>query len=340
MTTAHEDAAIFDLVLAFDAHERMGFGHASRCIQIAELVAVNHPGLRVAVVGELAPRARGRVLMRLPRAGLLSPLASPRGRVAVVDRLADHEDPESLDVPLVERLARTNVKVFALATGARTCTLPSNAVLVGYQPGTVTGNGRNVYWGLEYAPVASSMLPREGPPRPGRVLVTLGGAEDDRCLRNVLLACARLEGVEAMDVLLSPAMRVDAARIVELDARIVLHQDVPSVAPLIAAAEIVVTSYGHSMWEAIAAGSAICVFGQKDFQVAWAERLAASGVVVAGGDARSITPHIALRALRATRDRATPLRERASKFVDGKGLFRVARLVSATLGPPSAIEAS
>ncbi len=155
MTTPHEDAAIFDLVLAFDSHERMGFGHASRCIQLAELVAVDHPGLRVAVVGELAARARARVLARLPRAALLDPLASPPGRVAIVDRLADHEDPESLDVALVERLARTNATVFALATGARACALPSNAVLVGYQPGSVSGDMRKVYWGLAYAPVAS-----------------------------------------------------------------------------------------------------------------------------------------------------------------------------------------
>jgi hypothetical protein len=328
---AHEGAASFDLVLAFDAHERMGFGHASRCIQLAELVASSHPGLKAAIVGELGPRARARVLSRLPGAETLSALASPPGRVAIVDRLADHEDPESLDVSLVERLAKTNEKVFALATGARAFALPTNAVLIGYQPGDVTPCAPNLFWGLAYAPVALH-APGQQRSRSGRVLVGLGGAEDDRCLRNVLLACSRLEGVRAIDVLLSPAMRVDPRHIADVDARIVLHEDVPSVAPLIADADVVVTSYGHLMWEAVASGSAICVFGQKDFQVAWAKRLSETGVIVAGGDARTITASIALEALRETRSRAALLRERTRGLVDGQGLFRVAQLVSAALG--------
>jgi hypothetical protein len=94
------------------------------------------------------------------------------------------------------------------------------------------------------------------------------------------------------------------------------------------------------MWEAMACGSAICVFGQKDFQVAWARRLSEMAAVVCGGDARNVTPAAALEALREARVRAAPLRERTRRLVDGQGLFRVARLVNAALGPPSVLDAS
>jgi spore coat polysaccharide biosynthesis predicted glycosyltransferase SpsG len=326
----------FDVVLAFDAHERMGFGHAARCVRIAELIEQSHPAVRVGIIGELTQAVRERVLGKLPRAVLLAPDATPRARVGVVDRLADDEDPEAFDVSLTERLARTCDRVIALATGAHAVTLPSGATLVGYQPGGPAGHPPELYWGLEYAPVAATVPAERPPPEPGRVLVALGGARDDRCLRSVLAGCSHLEGVDVIDVLLSPVMPVARAELVALDARIVLHENVASVASLIGAAELVVTSYGHLMWEAMALGAATCVLGQKSFQVEWSERLCRAGCIVAAGDARTAGEVAIREALRETRRSASALRARGRGLVDGRGLSRVAELVSASLGTAAA----
>jgi spore coat polysaccharide biosynthesis predicted glycosyltransferase SpsG len=156
----------------------------------------------------------------------------------------------------------------------------------------------------------------------------LGGANGDHGLRSVLQAIAALPQIAEIDVLDSPVnpLRPDPRWLRE-DQKLQMHRGVPSVMPYLMQAGLVVASYGHLAYEALACGAPLCLVGQKVFQVRYAERLTERGVCLSGGSLADATPDRLATAFAATLASATPLSSAARKAVDSHGLERIAGII-------------
>jgi spore coat polysaccharide biosynthesis predicted glycosyltransferase SpsG len=318
------------LLFVCDAHTAMGFGHASRCLHLARLVAGRVPdGADVAFQGTFSDGARQRLLSAFPGLAIVDPDRPVHADVAVVDRMTDTENLEVWDPQLIDALRRHSARVIYLASGVTAPPLPEDVECIGYQPGGPPPRPPAIRWGLEYAPVAvDAPSPAAVARESDRVLIAFGGSPDNRALSIALDAVRANRRIRHVDVLLSPVTDAGAPDLRGGDHQtLTAHRNVPSVRPLIERAALVIASYGHLGWEALSLGSAVCFLGQKAFQIELADRLAQRGLAVSAGGtdagARTLLDEAIQRALAD----APSLRARARAAVDGRGLDRIAGII-------------
>ena len=152
--------------------------------------------------------------------------------------------------------------------------------------------------------------------RVGRVLVTLGGATPAAETALAVAAVRAALPAARLDVLggLVPAGAAAAPGVTR-------HGAVPSLRPLLLAADLAVTAGGMTLYECLATGTPAVAVGLADNQRPNLEHLGAAGLVVTA-DFATLTPAVA----RVAADRA--LRERLGAAgrgaIDGGGADRVA----------------
>lgn len=315
-----------DVLFVTDANASAGFGHTARCLAICQLLDPNH---EVAFQGDFSPHARARIEAAYPRAKIWAPEEPVEARVGFIDRLAHPDKLDFQDETFIQKIAARTARLIALSSGFSALKLPAGAICVGYQPSDVKPYPPHLLWSYDYAPVPHGFCAQEGPIRDEkRLLIALGGHPNDAPLRRVLGAVSNLAQITDVDVLLSPAMaRTEGDYVAGEHQTLTLHENVPSVAPLLLHAGGVIASYGNLVYEALAIGCAVCVVGQKAFQVQLAEAMAAEGCVVFGGAvADALVPDFNVRVL-DTFQRAESLARRGQELIDGKGLARLADLI-------------
>jgi spore coat polysaccharide biosynthesis predicted glycosyltransferase SpsG len=166
--------------------------------------------------------------------------------------------------------------------------------------------------------------------RIGRVFLGFGSSPDIRGLRCVLDALALWKFTGQVDVLLSPfherfgpslRRRADSYRLR-------LHANVKSVAPLLRRADVAFGTYGNITFEALCLGVPFLAVAVKDFQRAYAGRLARQGVLVSLGKDSELSTKTVIAALNSlTPGARASLSRRGRKAVDGLGIQRIARVV-------------
>ena len=317
-----------DVAFVTGAHGGLGFGHAARCLHVARLV--RQSGLSCGLFGSFSAEALTWIRGVAPDIAVEDEAKAGKPVVAVVDRLFDHDDAELLDVAAIDGFLAKGSRVVAIVSGTSLPRLPDKVVIVGYQPTAEVPAGRNVHWGLDYAPVP----PGAGPMRTRRrdaasALVALGGHRDFAPLGVVCRALASVSGITAVKILVSPV----ALGGLPSDLGLGVHQratilsNVADVLEILAEAGVVIASYGNLVFEALAVGAPVSVVGQKPFQIALAERLAAFGLCVnAGGASPGREAEIA-EAIGETLERRDALSAAARKAVDGRGFERTAGLI-------------
>jgi spore coat polysaccharide biosynthesis predicted glycosyltransferase SpsG len=315
-----------DYVFVCDGNPQVGFGHASRAIQLASLLA-REGNPAIAFAGTYSDEVRGRIGAGVPAALIVDAAAIPRGAVAVYDTMDDPEDPSVYDAARLASVRAASVRTVFLANGLAPPALPEGIVCVGYKGDRPAVVPAGVHWGFEYAPVVLDGAPRR-PAEPGRILVSLGGASDPAGMRLVLAALAAAAQVARIDVLVSPAnaSRPDAA-LLRPDQTLQVHSGVPSVAPLVTAAEALVASYGHLAYEAIALGRPCCLIGQKRFQAEYAAHLARLGLAVAAGTVEAGSPGALSARIAETVALGPRIARTGPTRIDGRGLERVAGIL-------------
>lgn len=280
--------------------------------------------------GEYAPGAARRLAHDLPSARRFGAADRVAARVAVIDRMNDTEDPEDFDPVLLDRVGRASGRVVFIVNGRAAPAVPDDVLCVGYKPGGPEPRPPNLLWGLDYAPVdgdvmgAAPMPAREA----GRALVALGGAPDDTATRLAIDAIAGIARIVHVDLLASPVAGAATDDLpVGRGQSIERHVNLPSVAPLLRRAGIVVASYGHLAYEAIAAGAPVCLLGQKRFQADYAVHLERMGLAVVAGLAGEVDAAGLRHAIERTLDQAAALSARGPAAVDGGGIRRLADLI-------------
>jgi spore coat polysaccharide biosynthesis predicted glycosyltransferase SpsG len=321
-----------DLVFLCTADAQVGFGHLRRCLHLSHQLRAR--GLRVAFDGRLDPAARDTLCRALPDVPVLEPVEP--APLAVVDCMFDPQDPDFFDRDFLQKVAARHERVVMITSSRHAPPdLPVTAV-VGHMLEPVTAPAYELHRGLEWAPVSAEAAawrntPREFPDPPRRVLVAFGNWHDPAGLYLALEALRHTGWAATVQVLLPPALRpyADALRAHAAGLELDLVAEVPSVFPLLCAADVLVGSYGNLTFEALTVGLPAVVVAIKPFMHSYAEVLARQGAVVNAGPVDQSDLAALARRL-AGLDAAT--RRRLSRsgraLVDGAGLTRLADLLA------------
>jgi spore coat polysaccharide biosynthesis predicted glycosyltransferase SpsG len=159
-------------------------------------------------------------------------------------------------------------------------------------------------------------------------LLALGGDPHGRALELTLEALKTLPSIQHIEILASPmGVPIAPAQFVHQRQQFVIHKDVPSVAPLLRRAGVVIASHGNLAYEAMALGAPLCLIGQKPFQAALAGRLSDQGLAVNTGLAALISADDLAASISQTLEQAAQLTMRARQHIDGRGLERISTLL-------------
>lgn len=318
---------MIDVLFLSDGGPTVGFGHVSRALQVAGLLKKAAPDINLAFQGRLADSVQARIAAAIPQAAILSPAAQDRAHVGVYDTMDDDEDPAFYDADRLASLVRRCGRVVFMANGLEPPALPDNVIGIGYKGGDRNNLPAGQHWGWAYVPVAVNAATAVAP-EPGRILVALGGGQSDVPMQTVLAALAELAEVRAVDILLSPVnpARPDAS-LLRPDQTVTTHIAVPDIVPLLSRADVVLASYGHLGYEALALGRPVCLVGQKRFQAVYAEWLQQAGLAVAAGLVETLQPQALAAALRETFAAADRMTAAARQRIDVQGLQRTATLI-------------
>jgi UDP-2,4-diacetamido-2,4,6-trideoxy-beta-L-altropyranose hydrolase len=164
-----------------------------------------------------------------------------------------------------------------------------------------------------------------------RVLVYFGMHDATRATLRVLEALNHPEFLPiAVDVVVGndPQLLAEVQAAIRARPGTTLHQSLPTLADLMASADLAIGAGGATTWERACLGVPAIVATIADNQVGLASVLAADGFIALVGRSTSMSSHawyIVLRQLVRTPERISTLGSRARQLTDGYGAARVAR---------------
>ncbi|MBN1459922.1 MAG: hypothetical protein JXA57_10310 [Armatimonadetes bacterium] len=328
-----------DLLYYCDAVPAIGMGHMRRGMDILHAMTDARPGLRLALCGQYGPSARAFMTAFLrPSVSVFEPSGFPSARIVALDTMTDPEDPGAVDGAFVERLRGATARLVLISSARRLTLAPGVDLLIDHLPDVeILGPPpRRRMLGFAYAPVSGAFL-REvaaAPKAPAEgILCAIGGGPSEDGPSQLLSALREAVGPLTcpVDVVVSPHM--SAAGVAEFRQRFAdvrVHQNLPSLAPLVASARAVICTYGNFTYEALAAHKPVFVTGYKDFQVKYASYLERLGLVVSLGrfdslDLSRLSGVVSHEVLRS-------LSESAARSAVGPGIDRIAALLVEEIG--------
>jgi spore coat polysaccharide biosynthesis predicted glycosyltransferase SpsG len=315
-----------DIVFYTHGLPETGFGHAARCAKISALIKKKRSRTMMTFAGEFSDSARA-WLQSFGAIDVFCVEPAP-ATVGIYDRMDDIENPEVVDYRRLQFLLDRCSRVILFANGRVIPDVPEGVTVIGYKPAWVSPQPPRLYWSLEFAPVAEEASTTATLRAPGRALVALGGARGSTGLRTVMNAIAALPQISFVDVLDSPVNPLTPETDwLRGDQKLQTHRGVASVSPFLWRAGLVIASYGHLGYEALACGAPLCLVGQKTFQALYADRLAERGLCVSAGLLANLTVEQLASALASTLASAEALSSAARKAVDGRGLERIVGII-------------
>jgi RimJ/RimL family protein N-acetyltransferase len=164
-----------------------------------------------------------------------------------------------------------------------------------------------------------------------RILVYFGMHDPTRATLKVLqaMSCPELLPT-AIDVVVGndPALLSEVRSAARARPGITVHETTPSLAELMASADLAIGAGGATTWERACLGVPTIVATVADNQVGLASALAAEGFIALVGRSSSMSSHlwqVVLRQLLSEPERVVTLGNRAHELTDGHGAARVAR---------------
>lgn len=314
-----------------DANASVGFGHLGRCLDLASRL---RGSFAIRFTGGFSSEAKARIAQR---GFSIEPASGRKGAgLAVVDVMFDAQDMDYYDRARLGRIRKRFRKVVVLSSAM---TVPADLpvdLVIGHvlRAGRAARRRFRIFAGLDYAPVSPGFRKARRRARERRqverVFLGFGASRDVRGLESVLDALTLWGFSGEVDVLLSPFHRRYEARLLRRRPpyRMRVHSNVPSVAPLLARADLAFGTYGNITFESLCAGTPFLAVAVKDFQLAYAKRLERRGLLVCLGRDSGLDAAQVLGALqRLTRKKRVALSRRGRARVDGLGIERIRRMI-------------
>jgi UDP-2,4-diacetamido-2,4,6-trideoxy-beta-L-altropyranose hydrolase len=188
-----------------------------------------------------------------------------------------------------------------------------------------------------YGEIHDRIPPRQGPIR--RLFVFFGGADGGNLTGRTLAAIERLGRPDiAVDVVISAGSQHEAAirRKIAALSNVVLYTNLPTLAPLMALADLAIGATGAASWERLCLGLPAIVVSLAENQRAIAEGLQEHGVVRWLGHVDVVDEFMIEHTLRAVLERpvAEQWSSRCAATVDGQGANRVCAALTTTADTP------
>lgn len=312
-----------------DGHFRSGFGHASRCLEVAQKLITMVPRGLFVFQGVYSNGAKQLLMQGLPHIRFADPNERVEATVAFIDRMSNFEDIEACDHSLVSEITSRCEATYYLSSGVTVPKFADRVRCIGYQPGGPRSDPPDLMWGLEYSPVSSSILQYASQRRNHHsAFVGLGGAPDDRGLILAAEALASLSNITEVTVLLSPVNSVSGSYPFRPSQKVKYIRNVREVGPYLAKSGIVLASFGNLAYQALALGSPLCLLSTKRFQVELAEQFVRLGIAVNAGSVDGCLPVSLGEKMTLTLRHADILAEKARLLIDGYGIDRISQLLS------------
>jgi len=190
-----------------------------------------------------------------------------------------------------------------------------------------------------YAELHARVPPREGEVR--RILIYFGGADANNLTGMAVAACLALERENlALDIVINPSNpHAETIRCqIEGHNKIALHEGLPSLAPLMAQADLAIGAGGATSWERCCLGLPSIVITLAANQTPIAQELDRLGLIQWLGDASEINESTLLNCLRdlCITGLSSDWSDRCQQRVDGGGVGRVASILM--LNPQSKLK--
>ena len=316
-----------DIVFYTHANNDTGFGHAARCAKIAKIVNEIAPNLNIGFCGEFSSGAKEVVNT------ICSPafLDEPNAVVGIYDRMDQVSNPEKWSHERLAFLRRRCKKVVFMANGREVPKISLDVTIIGYKIGHKINARPNCHWGLEYTPVDNSLIAKgDHTAAEHRVLLALGGGQGNTLTKRALLAVDNIQEISGAKILLSPVNPISFDfGFEEIKKPFSQISNVSDLSPIIVSSKVVLASYGHLAYEAMALKVPVCLVAQKKFQAEYASVLEQNKICIFAGGGKTVTVSAIENGIRNAVKFSEELVENASKSISSGGLRRIAKIIIA-----------
>ena len=264
---------MYDLVFYCDAGSKVGFGHLSRCIKIANKI-LKYKKLNIKFSGDynvLVKDFLKRELNKSVKIGNSKKLS--RCYISFVDRMFDYEDPNKVDTKFLDSINEVSDKTILLTSGNKPPTISRAIKCIGYTPTITKKFNPNIYWGLKYAPTVDAEEVKKVRFDTEKVFLAFGGINNNkRFIKSVILALNNIEQIKKITLLISPVNKL--LNLEDINLRKNLKLDIAykkkNIYHQIRSACLVVSSYGNLCYECLSLNKPLFIIAQKKFQKKYA----------------------------------------------------------------------
>ncbi len=267
------------------ANNKIGFGHLARCMNLSRILLKNNSKIKIYFIGKFTKNIKLwvsseiNVNFSLPK----------KEHLAIYDRMDDKENPEKIDVEFIKKILARSKHLILFANGRKIIKnkILSNSTIIGYKIGKETSKKPNIFWGLKYAPVNTKRIKIK---TRNSVLIALGGNNGNNNVDKLLKAISKSKDIKNIFFLISPVNKMKIKQnLIRKDQKIEFYYKVPKIEFLFEKINLVIASYGHLAYEALAACIPVCLVNQKRFQTIYSEALVKEELCSSAGNLKNIT---------------------------------------------------
>jgi spore coat polysaccharide biosynthesis predicted glycosyltransferase SpsG len=311
--------------VAFYTHAipETGFGHVARCVNIVKLLRNYNKELDIVFIGEFSQNAIEWINSQVN----INYVEPSHSNVAIYDRMDDAEFPERFSASNIRVIKNKCNKLIFFANSPIKPKLPEDIIIIGQYLDVKQSNNINSFFGLKFAPTLNSKNSNTKKLK-NNIFVALGGAKGFNNINKCMEAISHINYFKTIDVLESPLNPLkDNIISLRPDQKITYHSNIPNIEDSLSKAGLVLASYGHLGYQALAQGAALCLIGQKKCQAEYANTLSKSSLCISVGLINEVSIENIVIALEETIKKADILSKNAQEKLDGKGLQRITDIV-------------
>lgn len=318
---------MFDLIFICDANSSVGFGHASRCANIAKQLLDLSKNIKIGFIGNYVSEVKKRIITLLGSVEFLSYDDNYRSSCVIIDALGDNSNPDILPLKKFDIGRKFSKNLVFLSSGATIRGLPEDIICIGYQPSGINSIYPKVYWGLKYAPTlkvtSKNIIKRDS----SSILLALGGINNSVVFNSIIDALKDFNSIKEVNILLSPVNQSLKFKYDQNSNYFKTYSNIKSISPLLYKVGLVIASFGNLSYEALAHATPLCSVGTKKFQAEYGEFLFNENLAYNVGLIDCYNPKKVSVSIKKTIKNAGQLSHNATLKVDDRGIFRIANII-------------